>query len=219
MISHATDILISDDASAAVVDACCAGGTRSSDVIVAESLDEQLVVRALIGEAEAFAQLFHRYQAKTFRLAYGMTANAAHAEDLTQEIFIRAFNRLDTFKHQASFRTWFYRLAVNHCLNHTRRPMRETSLERSDEYTSTIAHRATTLDHQLMQTELQYLVQQALLTLPPPMRVLIVLKEIENLSYQEIAERLACSEGTVASGLNRARKLLARKLEALKGKI
>ena len=186
--------------------------------------DEHLVARICAGEGALFAQLYRRYYTRTRALAFGMTGRREQADDMTQEIFLRAYERLDSYNGHSSFATWFYRLAVNHCLNYCRRERRHhTAAADVDEAQSVPAiSGAGAEDHMaaiLLQHQVQTQVRQALLTLKPEMRVLIVMKEIEGLSYEEIAERLNCSIGTIASRLSRARKLLARKLETLKGKI
>jgi RNA polymerase sigma-70 factor (ECF subfamily) len=186
--------------------------------------DEHLVARICAGERALFAQLYRRYYARTFALSFGMTARRDEADDVTQEIFMRAYQRLDSFQGSSSFATWFYRLAVNHCLNYCRRERRHhAGMVNVDEAESlSFSSRPGAESHMaahLLQHQVQAQVRQALLTLKPEMRVLVVMKEIEGLSYEEIAERLNCSIGTVASRLSRARGLLARKLENLKGKI
>jgi RNA polymerase sigma-70 factor, ECF subfamily len=185
--------------------------------------DEHLVARICAGERALFAQLYRRYYARAFALAFGMTARREEADDVTQEIFMRAYERIDTYRGGSSFATWFYRLAVNHCLNYCRRERRHTSLVNVDDaegasFISANGAESHMADN-LLQHQVQVQVRQALLTLKPEMRVLVVMKEMEGLSYEEIAERLGCSTGTVASRLSRARRLLARKLENLKGKI
>jgi RNA polymerase sigma-70 factor (ECF subfamily) len=191
----------------------------------AEGVDEQLVARICAGERSLFTELYGLYYPRTFALAFGMTGRREQADDMTQEIFLRAYQRLSTFNGRSSFATWFYRLAVNQALNYCRRERRHKSTRSSAEDLESLMSASTSgadsrpMEAALLQQQVQAQVRQALLTLKPEMRVLIVMKEIEGLSYEEIAERLDCSTGTVASGLSRARKLLARKLENLKGKI
>ncbi len=188
--------------------------------------DERLVARIRAGEAALFAQLYRRYYARTFALAFGMTGRREQADDMAQEIFLRAYQQIGSYKGRSTFATWFYRLAVNHSLNYCRRERRHQSAvvmsDADDAHNLEINSGVGAEDYiseTLLRQQLQEQVRQALLTLKPEMRVLLVLKEIEGLSYEEIAERLSCSTGTVASGLSRARQLLARKLEKLKGKI
>jgi RNA polymerase sigma-70 factor, ECF subfamily len=186
--------------------------------------DEQLVAQICAGQVALFAQLYRRYYKRTFALAFGMTGKREQADDMTQEIFLRAYERLDSYNGRASFATWFYRLAVNHSLNYCRRERRHLKAvaDVGDAQSLPVVLSAGAEDRMasaLLQHQVQAQVRQALLTLKPEMRVLVVMKEIEGLSYEEIAERLNCSRGTVASRLSRARQLLARKLENLRGKI
>lgn len=198
--------------------------------------DERLVELVIKGERELFGFLYERYYRRTQRLAYGMTGSREAAEDLTQEIFLRVYEKLGQYCGQASFSTWFYRVAVNHCLNRSKQQRRQ---QRSDvtnnsnlrlisgsRQTQWAAQgqmaepvEAGMVEANVLQNQIHAQVHQALLRLKPKMRLIVVLKDIEGLSYEEIAERTGCSKGTVASQLNRARKLLARKLEGLRGNI
>jgi RNA polymerase sigma-70 factor, ECF subfamily len=186
-----------------------------------EPQDESIVARVRTGE-RLFGLLYERYRTRTFALAFGMTGQREQAEDLTQEIFLRVYERLDSFQGQAKFATWFYRIALNHCLNHCRNERRRQTVANSDDGQATVLVELRVVeqaDASLLRKELQQQIRSALLSLKPEVRVLLLLKEIEGLSYEEIADRLECSPGTVASRLSRGRRLLARKLESLKGKI
>ena len=184
--------------------------------------DELIVARVCAGEDTLFAVLYQRYRAKTFALAYGMTGQREQADDLTQDIFLRVYQRLNTFQGHAKFSTWFYRISLNCCLNYCRHERSSTRLTSTAETTlpMLVEVRRTEEAHEaLLRQEVQQQIKMALLSLKPQLRMLLILKEIEGLSYDEIAERLECSTGTIASRLSRARQLLARKLESLKGKI
>lgn len=199
--------------------------TEVADIVLGEDelQDESIVARISAGERRLFGVLYQRYRIRTFALAFGMTGQREQAEDLTQEIFLRVYERLGTFQGQAKFATWFYRIALNQCLNHCRdeRRRRRTVTSANDgQATVLVELRAVEgADASLLRKEIQQQLRSALLSLKPEIRVLLLLKEIEGLSYEEIAERLECSTGTVASRLSRGRTLLARKLESLKGKI
>jgi RNA polymerase sigma-70 factor (ECF subfamily) len=177
--------------------------------------DEDLVAEFLAGNREAFAHLYRRYYGRTYRLAYGMTGDRAAAEDLTQEVFMRVYERLAQFQGRARFSTWFYRVTINHCLRRRERAAAvraETSIEDRPEPGG-----APGVEDDILREQVHEQVHRALLSLRPAPRMIVVLKDIEGLSYLEIAERMNCSEGTVASRLNRARRLLGRKLAHLKG--
>jgi RNA polymerase sigma-70 factor, ECF subfamily len=187
-----------------------------------ELQDESIVARITTGE-RLFGLLYERYRNRTFALAFGMTGEREQAEDLTQEIFLRVYERLSTFQGQAKFATWYYRIALNQCLNYCRNERRRRrTIANPDigQATAFVELRVVEqADATLLRKEIQHQLRSALLSLKPELRLLLLLKEIEGLSYEEIAERLECSPGTVASRLSRGRKLLARKLESLKGKI
>jgi RNA polymerase sigma-70 factor (ECF subfamily) len=138
------------------------------------------------------------------------------ANDLTQEIFIKAFRDLRAFRFESSFGSWLYRLATNTCLNALRhkRGRREVGIE---DVTGTAQESdvGDSPEQQQMSRQMRQVVQDAILSLKPPQRAVVVLRYIENLSYSEIAEVLSCSAGTVASRLNRAHGLLERKLRSL----
>ena len=172
---------------------------------------------ALAGRGELFARLYERYHARTYRLAYGMTGRHETAEDLTQEVFIRAYQRLGQFHGKATFSTWFYRLTVNCCLNYRRHEQRFDVSELCVAEGSNPHAETTRAETQVFQQQIQGQLHKALLSLKPELRLVIILRDIEGLRYEEIAERMSCSAGTVGARLNRARKLLARKLEHLKG--
>lgn len=185
-----------------------------------ELQDELIVARIIAGERRLFGLLYQRYRARITALAFGMTGHREEAEDLTQEIFLRVYQRLGTFQGQAKFSTWFYRIALNHCLNHCRNERRRRTKPNREQAVMLVELRAVEqADATLLRKEIQQSIRSALLSLKPEIRVLLLLKEIEGLSYHEIAERLDWSSGTVASRLNRGRRLLARKLANLKGKI
>jgi RNA polymerase sigma-70 factor, ECF subfamily len=189
-----------------------------NDAPQAESLmnDGELVRLASAGDRAAFTQIYERFYVRAFRLAYGMTGNRTGAEDLTQEIFMRVFQRLEHFGGQSSFATWFYRLAVNHSLNYRRKERVDEPDNHSDRL-EFLADQAPQIEAVVLQNQLKGKIHGALLELGEEMRMVIILKDMEGLSYDEIAERLNCSPGTVASRLNRARKQLAQKLKHLRG--
>jgi|SRR6185295_7910993 len=180
--------------------------------------DEELVRLVVAGERDRFAPIYERYYWRVFRLAYGMTGNYGSAEDLTQEIFMRAYQRLKEFRGQSAFSTWLYRVAVNHSLNYRRKHRAEAREESPSEIDpQPMIDGSTTADTGVMRQQMTVQVHRALLALKPKLRMIVILKDIEGLSYEEIAQRTNCSTGTVASRLNRSRKLLARKLEHLRG--
>lgn len=179
--------------------------------------DEELVQLIVTGQPEVFAELYERYYSRVYRLAYGMTGRHDSAEDLAQEVFIRAYQKIGLFSEQSSYSTWFYRLALNHCLNHCRSARRRKQAETGDLEQPALTAALKQMEKRVLQKEMQDQIHRALFSLKPKYRLIVILRDIENLSYEEIAERVNCSTGTLASQLKRARKILARKLEHLKG--
>jgi RNA polymerase sigma-70 factor (ECF subfamily) len=178
--------------------------------------DEELVEIALAGQAEAFRELYDRFYSRAYRLAYGMTGRHDLAEELTQEIFMRAFQKLGKYERRSSFATWFYRLSLNSCLNCRTREAKELHESTETQDPLPLAVPCKSVETRVLQHQVQAQINRALLSLKPKMRIIVILKDIEGLNLAEIAERLNCSQGTVASRLFRARDLLARKLEHLR---
>jgi RNA polymerase sigma-70 factor (ECF subfamily) len=178
--------------------------------------DEELVESALAGQAQAFRELYDRFYSRAYRLAYGMTGRHELAEDLTQEIFMRAFQKLDKYDRRSSFATWFYRLAVNKSLNYRKREIKES--HESTEARGQIACPTTfrRVETNILRRQVREQINRALLSLKPKFRIIVILKDVEGLNIAEIAEQLNCSKGTVASRLFRARDLLAEKLAHLR---
>lgn len=146
-----------------------------------------------------------------------MTGQRDAAEELTQEIFLRAWQKAEQFRGESSFGTWFYRLATRCCLNFRQRLPSPSAYESLDAF-EFLTHPGAMkqIEARIEQQELQHEVQRALLSLKSDWRLVVIMKDLEGLSYDEIASRMDCSAGTVASRLNRARALLARKLAHLR---
>jgi RNA polymerase sigma-70 factor (ECF subfamily) len=187
--------------------------------IAQSGLSEQLVRACQDGSPEAQRELYECYKAKVYSLAVYLTGDAETAEDLTQEIFLKVFRDLRAFRFESTFSSWLYRLATNTCLNalRSRRARREVEIE---EVLGTPAEidAGCSLEQRQVDRSTHLTVRKAILSLKPPLRAVVVLRYIENLSYGEIAEALSCSEGTVASRLSRAHRLLERKLKSGAGR-
>jgi RNA polymerase sigma-70 factor (ECF subfamily) len=170
---------------------------------MADELGE-LIIGCRRGDRNAQRQLYERYHRVVYRLAVRMVGPADGA-DLTQEIFLRVFGRIASFKGKSAFATWLYRVATNECLRHLgRRPKNTERL--SDEPLCQAAKPEDTLEQ-------ADLLQEALSRLDGPLRAVFLLREAEGLSYTEIARVLDIRPGTVASQLNRARAELRRFLQ------
>jgi RNA polymerase sigma-70 factor (ECF subfamily) len=179
--------------------------------------DEELVELILTGQEEVFACLYERYYSRAYRLAYGLTGRHEIAEDLTQEVFIRAYQKIDQFSGRARFSTWFYRLAVNTSLNYSQSQRRKDQ-KATDEIDNLDSLSAPAqIERDILQREVQAQIHRALFTLKPRYRLIVILRDIEGMSYEEIAAQVNCSTGTLAAQLKRARGQLARKLKHLKG--
>lgn len=185
----------------------------TTERLTQNNLSEQLVRACRENTPEAQRELYEHYKAKVYSLAIYMTGDAELAGDLTQEIFLKVFRDLSTFRFECNFGTWLYRLAVNTCLNALRKHRKHVEVD-IEEIIGTPAEIAKdkSLDAELKDCLVREAVQKAILSLKPIFRTVVVLRYIEGFSYNEIAEVLSCSAGTVAARLNRAHRLLERKL-------
>lgn len=182
--------------------------------------DGDLVARAKGGDLEAFEVLVRRHRDGAWRVARQIVRNREDALDIAQEAFIRAYRALPGFKERASFRTWLYRIVVNQSLDHVAsRRGGETALEpeRLERGAPGLAPPAAEDDpaRAIERDEARARVHAALATLPEHHRSVLVLREIEGLSYEEIARTVGCSLGTVMSRLHYGRKSLRAALEDL----
>lgn len=178
--------------------------------------DRELVRLACAGNVEAFGELVSRYQNKVFHLAFGFTRDQATADDLAQEIFLKAYLALPGFKGKAEFSTWLYRLAINHIKDYLRkmkkRFQREERLEEAKVSLMAEEGESKEEEEELMEKR-RLLIAKVMATLPEKYRIILTLRDVEGLAYEEIASLLGMSIGTVDSRLHRARKLLREKME------
>ncbi len=176
--------------------------------------EEELIERALAGQSSAFETLVIRYQDRLYTAMISIVGSADEAEDVVQEAFIQAYLKLDTFQRNSRFFTWLYRIAFNYALARRRRRKNHQSLEQARENTGVDpAFEGDTPDTRMTRTEDIQLVHRALAVLSEDHRSILVLREMEDLSYEDIAEALNISIGTVRSRLNRARAALKQQLE------
>jgi RNA polymerase sigma-70 factor, ECF subfamily len=170
------------------------------------------------GRREALELLFTAHHKRVFSVALNFFGgDSAMAEDVTQQVFLKIFSKLEDFRGEAEMTTWLYRITINCCVDEQRKSRRFSFL--ADLFGVGELKTNRTQDEKFYQKEISGEVQKAVATLKIKFRLPILLKYVENLSYREIAEILECSEGTVASRLNRGHKMLARKLAHLKGEI
>ncbi len=176
--------------------------------------EQELVQAAQQGDQGAFSQLVEQNQGKIYSLCYRMTGNSEDAADLTQEAFLNAWRGLSKFGGQSSFSTWLYRLASNACIDFLRREKRRSALSMTLESKDEDDHQADLPDErwsperELERKESRQALQAGLATLSPEHREVLLLRETEGLSYQEIARCLGLEDGTVKSRIARARMSL-----------
>lgn len=191
-----------------------------------EKSDEQLVEEAREGDREAFRELFERYQRKVMTIVVGMVGNPEDALEIVQDTFVKAYENLSGFKGESSFYTWLFRIAVNRAIDFRRHRRRNptTGLEEEfgfpdsdqpyDDFLGDTEERTDPV--RLAQAhEIGSRVAEAIAELTPDHRAVILLREVEGLSYEEISRVMQCSKGTVMSRLHYARKKLQRKLKDL----
>lgn len=179
--------------------------------------DVDLVRRALDGDGVAFERLVERYQGRLFALARNYTKNPVEVEDIVQDTFLKAYSRLDSFQHQSSFYTWIYRIATNTVLDHLKRCGRSPvqAVEDPEVVGASDGDRGLARpDARLAEGEIAEITQAVLAELPEIFRTVLVLREFEELAYQDIADVLGISIGTVESRLFRARAKFKQKLLA-----
>jgi RNA polymerase sigma-70 factor (ECF subfamily) len=186
--------------------------------------DWDLVQQARRGDREAFRSLVERYQHKVTALATGMLRNRDDALDVVQDTFTKAYQSLDRFKGESSFYTWLYRITLNLCIDHQRRtarmPLASIEATESPEEAPSInaAREDAERDNPLQrihEAEVGQRIRQAIAELTPEHRAVILLREVEGLSYEEISRALECPKGTVMSRLHYARRQLQTRLREL----
>ena len=178
--------------------------------------DIQLIRRAKQGDIAAFEELIMEYQKKVYNTAYRFFNNAEDALDVSQEIFIKVYTSLKAFKEGSTFSTWLYRIAVNTCIDYSRkrRKIQDVSLDDED---SNVAKNMVSPqlppDKIVENREIKDAIAKAIQTLPEDLRICIILRDIQGFTYLEISELLDCSIGTVKSRINRGRRALRKQLQ------
>jgi RNA polymerase sigma-70 factor (ECF subfamily) len=184
--------------------------------------DGELVARARAGDQDAFRLLFDRYHRRAYSLAFGVVRNADDALDVAQEAFIKAHRHLDKFKGTSSFYTWFYRIVMNLSIDHLRKHKRNRKVDWSESFgrdPEAVGEEAL-LPRILGQNpakaavrrEIREQIALALENLSDNHRAVLVMRELEGLSYEEMAEVMGCSKGTIMSRLFHARKNMQKQL-------
>src|SRR5213080_3704381 len=180
---------------------------------------ETLIQRCLSGDQSAWDTIVRQYWRKVFNVAYKFVGKHDEAEDLTQDIFLKIFRSLDTFDRRANFQTWLISISRNLCIDHYRsvRKERETIDRDVDASELAPASRDPGPVQVLEQRDRVELLRQAMSALPDTLRTAVLMRDIQELSYQEIADKLRLPEGTVKSRINRGRTELARQIKKLRG--
>lgn len=184
--------------------------------------DQEMITRCKKGDREAFNELMVKYQKQVFNIAYGMLSDYEDASDAAQEVFVKVYRSIASFRGQSSFTTWLYTICRNVCNDILRKRQRRgftisiDSNEEEDNPVSELPSEEPSPEEYYEMNERQRIVQEAIRSLSPEYREIIIYSDIEQLSYDEISKILKCPNGTVKSRLNRARNALKKKLSGKK---
>lgn len=177
--------------------------------------DEKLIEQSREGSQEAFSLLVRRHESAVYSICYRTLGHAGEAEDLAQEAFLRLYRNLDKFRPGARLRPWLHKITVNACLDALRKrkdPMLSLDEICEGQSEPPIPHRGTLPEEACLGREAQMAVHQALLQLPGEYRIALVLRYLEELSYQEVADALGVPLSTVETRIFRAKKMLGQVL-------
>jgi RNA polymerase sigma-70 factor, ECF subfamily len=193
-----------------------------STPLAGDTPDQELVTRVQKGDKKAFDLLVQRYQLKVLQLVGRYIRDPSESQDVAQEAFIKAYRALPGFRGDSAFFTWLYRIAINTAKNHLQARSRlmasddDIDIEDAEQLESAPRLRnQETPEHLLLTEELAGVISVAIEDLPEELRTAILLREMDGLSYEEIAEVMACPVGTVRSRIFRAREAIDRKLKPL----
>jgi RNA polymerase sigma-70 factor, ECF subfamily len=177
--------------------------------------DEREIIEACRrGEADAFGLLFDEHSEKVYSIALRYSGNEAAAMDIAQDTFLKLMSNIGQFRSEAKFETWLYRLVTNSCLDYQRRKRKVIPILNG--LLDAVHAVQDTVLHELLRQERREAVQDVVAKLPPDQRIVVILRYTEELSYEHIAEVVGCSVGTVSSRLNRAHKVMERRLAHLR---
>jgi RNA polymerase sigma-70 factor (ECF subfamily) len=182
---------------------------------VLDSNDREVIEACQRGDSDAFRLLFETHKDRVYSIALRYSGDRAAAMDIAQESFLKVLGSIHEFRREAVFESWLYRIVVNTCLDHQRRGRRLMPF--LGELMDAVRAPDETVLHGLLRREIEDDVQRMVARLSPEQRMVVVLRYTDGLSYDEIGQVLGCSPGTVASRLNRAHKVLERRLSHLRG--
>ena len=187
-------------------------------VMAEPTIDDRVIEACQDGDREAFRLLFEAYKDRVFSIAvYSFSGDETAASDVSQQIFLKLITSIRQFRGESAFTTWLYRMVVNACTDEHRK--RKRLLPFGDSVPVTRIEDRRPQEKHFARLELSDSVQAAIKELTPKLRMPILLKYVEGLSYEEIAGVLGCSKGTVASRLNRGHQSLAKKLSHLRDEV
>lgn len=185
-------------------------------------LERSLLRRLRDRDERAFRELIDAHRDRVFNITYRMLGNRAEAEDVAQEVFISVFKTIESFREESKFSTWLYRVTVNHCKNRIKYLARRHDRDRDElDETSQATNgavsgapvRAAQPDKALASMQMEKLLQQAIAELDEDQREVVILRDVEDLSIEEICEITSLPDGTVKSRLHRARLVLRKKMQ------
>jgi RNA polymerase sigma-70 factor (ECF subfamily) len=180
--------------------------------------DHELIAECLSGQTHAFGDLVARYQNRLFNTLVSVLGSVDDAHDVAQEAFVNAFQKLNTFRGHSAFYSWLFRIALNSAVSQKRKQRAVVSIDAARDQSGDEPidrHPAARPEHALETNERQMAVRAALAELAEEFRTALILKEMEDLSYEEISEIVGCPIGTVRSRIHRARAELRVKLQGL----
>src|SRR5215471_6038557 len=179
------------------------------------SIDDRTIEACQRGDPEGFRLLFETYKDRVYSIAlYYFAGDEAAAHDITEQVFLKLMTHISRFENRSEFSTWLYRLVTNAC--HDRRRSLRRFLSFDTFHMPEIPEGRKSVEQRYIDSERERSIRNAIATLKPKLRMAILLKHFDDLSYDEISVVLGCSKGTVASRLNRGHRILARKLAHLR---
>ena len=185
-------------------------------MVSAQDSDWDLVQRFQEGDRSVFNQLVLKYRNRVMGIATRMLGDRVEAEDLAQDVFVKVYHGLQGFQGESLFSTWLYRVTANSCLNHRKKRKREFQVAEAMDDPEPIPSDRTSNPHTLLERkELKVVLEKAIGALPQEQRMVLILRDIEGLSYEEIADSLRLELGTVRSRLHRARMLVQASIKEI----
>ncbi|NOR64713.1 MAG: sigma-70 family RNA polymerase sigma factor [Candidatus Scalindua sp.] len=185
-----------------------------------DNITENIIIEASEGSTEAFESIYKAYSGFVYNVAFRVVNNIDEAQEVTQEVFLTVYRKLKSFKFKSSLKTWVYRIAVNMAIDYARKRSKEQDHTVLYEDYNKLSKTIDPVGEEVVREEQEKTISTLLEALSPNLKVCIVLRSIEGLSYQEIAESLSININTVRSRLKRAReKLIALRKEMVKNEM